>query len=260
LKVLKVSDVRRETDILVLPENHFGFLQDFAPWPNRKVVLFQGLMLGVRGLHGKSCYSDFGVTDLLCTGHQAASYCRLRFPKLNVVVAPVLIDTGLFRPSAEKTLEIAYLPRKRSIEAAFIRDLFTALDRREAEVRWNEIGSVPEQQLAMAFGKAAIYLSLPRLETCGMTTLEAMAAGCLCVGFTGGGGRDYADARNGLWVEEDDCMGAVRELQRAVDIICEHGDLYSELIHHSLETAGQYRRERFVTKLARFWRSVLPGE
>lgn len=257
LEVHRLDELRPASDILVLPENYSRLLKEFANWPNRKVVLFQGLLLGLRGLAGQRCYSDYGVTHLLCAGHQAADYCRIRFPKLALTIVPVVVDGTVFRPQQQKLLQIAYLPRKRPGEAAFIVDLFRALEQSEPAVGWVEINNVTERELANALAPAALYLALPRLETCGLTTLEAMACGCVCVGFTGGGGRDYAHARNGFWVEEDACMACVQELRRAVEIVRAQGEQYQEFVQAGLETAHYYRRERLAKKLHAFWQPLV---
>ncbi len=67
--------------------------------------------------------------------------------------------------------------------------------------RWAVIQNKSEAEVAAIMGQAAIFLSLSRFEGLGMTTLEAMASGCLVVGFTGIGGREYASRTNGFWVE-----------------------------------------------------------
>ena len=53
--------------------------------------------------------------------------------------------------------------------------------------------------MARVFGESALFLSLSRFESLGLTTLEALASGCIVAGFTGFGGRDYATACNGWW-------------------------------------------------------------
>lgn len=255
LEVHRIEEVRQDDDILVFPENHSKLLEQFTAWNNPKVVLFQGLLLGLRGLAGRKCYSDFGVTHLLCAGHQAAEYCRIRFPKLSTTIVPIIVDMNVFRPNSQKRLQIAYIPRKRPAEAAFIIDLFRAIESTDSRVGWVEISRANEKDIAQVLATSALFLSLPRLETCGMTTLEAMASGCLCVGFTGGGGRDFTSARNGLWVEEDDCIRCAHELVRAVEIVRGQTDLYRELVHSGMESANYYRRERLARKLESFWNS-----
>ena len=61
------------------------------------------------------------------------------------------------------------------------------------------------------------------MESVGLTTLEAMASGCVCAGFTGIGGRQYATPDNGFWVDDDDCMAAADALAQAISLVREGG-------------------------------------
>ena len=143
------------------------------------------------------------------------------------------------------------------MEAAFIRDLFQATSPEQPAVPWVEIAGMPEGQVAATLGEAAIYLSLCRFEAFSLSILEAMACGCVPVGFTGFGARLYTTDRNGLWVEEDDCIGCVEQLHRAVQVVTEGGPIYREILEAAGLTAREHSREALAARVLAFWRAYL---
>src|ERR1700732_2833238 len=103
-------------------------------------------------------------------------------------IVPYSIDTLRFHPAA-KQKRIAFMPRKRPIEAAYIRDMFRFTYPEYRDWQWQELNHLSEVEIAQAMNEAQIFVSLSRLEGFGLTPLEAMAAGCVVAGFTGIAGR-----------------------------------------------------------------------
>lgn len=164
--------------------------------------------------------------------------------------APVLrpgIDTKLFRAPEEKpslqnggTLRIAWMPRKNKALARQIKETFQNLDEAlAARCEWVEIAGLTAQGVAEALAAAHIFLATGFPEGCPLPPLEAMACGCLTVGFMGFGGADYmrqalppeADPApftpwwglrpvpwggNGLWSADADILGCALHLKTAV--------------------------------------------
>jgi glycosyltransferase involved in cell wall biosynthesis len=243
-------------DILVFPENHAGFFKEFASWSNRKVVFCQNQFQVHRGLADRQDYADFGVSAIICPSQEVASFCRRRFPDLPVVIVPYPVDRALFRPREPKHIQIAFMPRKRASEAAFIRDLFRAENPAFRAVPWVEITKVSEKQVAQTLGESSVYLSLSRFEAFGLSTLEALSSGCIVAGFTGIGGREYATSKNGFWAPEDDCVVAVEQLVRAVRLSMEGGDRYRDMVESAGATADYYSPARFRERVTTCWKAL----
>ena len=74
------------------------------------------------------------------------------------------VDTSVFRPRAEKRLQIACMPSKRPVEAAVVQDLFRAENPQWAGVPWIVIQGLPELEVARVLGESAVVLSLCRHE------------------------------------------------------------------------------------------------
>ena len=244
-------------DILVFPENHAGMFSQFAAEPNWKYVLCQSQYGVPRGLNGQRSYKQYGVREIICPGISVLDYCHRRFPHIPRAYIPNYIDTNVFQYQKPKQLQIAFVPRKRRVEAHFIYDLFLAEHGDLAKVPWVQIDGTTEAQVATALAKSAVFLSLSRFESFGLTTLEALASGCITAGFTGIGGREYTTSRNGFWVEEDDCLAAVAQLAEAVRLVKQAGPLHQCIVTEAIATAKRYSRKNFLEHLTRYWTTKL---
>ncbi len=91
-----------------------------------------------------------------------------------------------------------------------------------------------------------------------MTTLEAMAAGCVCAGFTGVGGDEYATPDNGFWVPNEDCEAAADALALAADLSQTGGAPLRLMLEAGHETARQWSYAAFRVALEEVWMRLAP--
>jgi glycosyltransferase involved in cell wall biosynthesis len=254
--LLPLTELVRGTDVLVFPEN-YTLLAEYTAWPNRKVVFCQNQYKVPIGLAGRQDYADYGVRHLICPGQVIAAYCRRRFPTQELFIVPNYIDASVFFPQEPKKAQIALSPGKRPVEADFVQDLFRSDNPNFAGLPWVRIAGVGEAEVARILRESALYLSLARFEAFGLSTLEAMASGCLVAGFTGFGGQDYATACNGFWAAEDDCLECADRLTLAARLLFEGGQRQQQMIAAARATARSYDRARFLEALGACWRCLL---
>ena len=252
-------DQVKDDDILVFPENDASLFKSFANRRNRKLVFCQNPYQVFRGLEGISSYADAGASHILCPSHTVMQFCRRRFPGMKVAYTPYYIDHERFIYEPGKALQICAVPRKRMMEFGAIVDLFRATYPQYREVPWMYTHNATEAEVAATMRKSAVYLALSRLEAHGMTTLEAMACGCVVAGFTGVfGGNDSASVRNGFWAAEDDIFGCVDQLGRAVQLAIARDTVFEAMVGQCRRTAWEYRREEAARLLLAFWKAALP--
>lgn len=245
-------------DVLVFPENSARLFKEFATATNPKLVFCQNPFFAYQGLDGRASYAEYGVSHIMCPSHTVMHFCRERFPGLKLGYTPFCIDHARFSFSADKTLQIAAVPRKRPVEFGAVADLFRARYPQHAAIPWVYMHLATETQVAQAMARSAVFLSLARLEAHGMTALEAMATGCVVAGFSGvAGGTDTATARNGFWAAEDDIPGCVDQLARAVNLALARDETFHEMIAQGRRTAWEYRRDESGRLLIEFWRATL---
>jgi len=106
---------------------------------------------------------------------------------------------------------------------------------------------------------AHIYVSTSVAEGLGLPPLEAMAAGCLVVGFTGGGGLDYATADNGVWVPDQDPWALAEALRETIASLNDANAVASldAKRRAGRATADNYTRPRFERELISFWSAFI---
>lgn len=243
-----------EDDVVVVPEDGVPALHYALSSPAKVVVLCQNPYESV-GLE-LMAQNQARITAALAVGPRHAALVRRLLPKVPVETIRCFADERIFRPRAKETIG-AYVPRKRPVEAKAIRRLARVLHP-EQEIGWIRIEGATEAQVAEAFGRAGVYLSLSRLESVGMTTLEAMAAGCLCAGFTGVGGAEFVTPENGFWVPEDDCVAAADALAEAVGLMRAGGPRLEQMVEAGRETARAWSYARFRAELEEVWTRLAP--
>jgi len=165
---------------------------------------------------------------------------------------PQVALPGYFMPG-EKKLQIAFAPGKRFIEAQFLKGYFQAKAPEFAHVPWIPLIEMSRQDCAGIMGQSAVFATLPLLESLGLTALEAMAADCHVVGYTGHGGAEYATPQNGDWIAEGDHDGFVAKLRQA----CALFGSDNPKLAAGRATAAQFSRAGFERELAGAWNAIL---
>jgi glycosyltransferase involved in cell wall biosynthesis len=242
--------------IYVLPEDQTHMLAPLKDWPQQKIIYSQNHFYSAYRLEDLRSYADYGVKHILCSSRTICEHARIRHPGVTAHYVPYSIDTSLFKP-AFKHNRIAFMPRKRAIEAAYIRDLFRFTCPQYRDWEWQELSNLGEADIARAMNQANVFLSLSRLEGFGLTPLEAMAAGCVVTGFLGGGGREYATAANGFWAGEDDFPVCIDQLKGALDLAGKEGPARESYAEACRKTLSAYTPETFRQGVKNAWAKIL---
>jgi glycosyltransferase involved in cell wall biosynthesis len=104
--------------------------------------------------------------------------------------------------------------------------------------------------------ESAIYFSTSLYEGFGLPPIEAMACGCIVVGFHGGGGLEYASSENGYWCEEGDIIECVRTLGNVISNIKNNDKKVNKVRNQALKKAGEYTFDRQEKEILDFWSKV----
>jgi hypothetical protein len=245
----------RDDDVLVVPDDAPNALRD-APAAGRRMVVMCQNQFTLAALCLEVLPREAAAV-FLTVGRIPQAAIRRLYPKAQVELVPCFVDERRFAPGA-KSDAVAYVPRKRPLEARAIRNLFRGLHPGYAPIRWIGLEDAHERVVAETFASSTLFLSLSRLESVGMTALEAMACGCVVAGFTGVGGRDYATAENGFWVAEDDCWAAADALAAAADVVRTGGPPLRARLEAGFETARTWSFAAFRRALEESWMRLAP--
>ena len=266
-------------DIWLVPE---GWVNALAPGLNagaRCVVYCQNWAYLFSSLPPDVRWSQLRVS-FLAVSHPVAWYIK---QALGIEAPPILrpgIDQKLFTPtpkSSDDVLRIAWMPRKNKALGEQIRAMFESrqsLRPNSPQIHWLEIAGLDSREVARVLRESHIFLATGFPEGCPLPPLEAMACGCLPVGFGGLGGWDYMrqaqpngyqpwwplrpDSEapwggNGLWTADADVAAAALALEQAVDWWRSNDPNLKTTLNNCRATAAHYTPERQQDSITQLW-------
>ncbi len=246
-----------QNDIIVIPEDNKAAIRAFSRVRARKYIFCQNHYYVFKGIRNGKSWADYGISKIFCCSDVIGQFIRSVF---NIVEVPVIhnaVYLDIFKPRKKK-LQIAYMPRKTPGELDFIKNLFCSLFKQYQQVPWVCINNVDEAKVAEILSESDMFLSTSIYEGLGLPPIEAMACGCVVVGFHGDGGSEYASVDNGFWCEEGNLVECARTLGHVVGLIKMQDKTVERIREQAQTTAAQYSFERQEGELLDFWKKEFP--
>jgi glycosyltransferase involved in cell wall biosynthesis len=251
-----------KSDFVVIPEDSAGLIGMCRELSCRKVLFCQNHFYIFRGIAPGETWSDFGFSAYLCASDPIRQALQNWFGVSASVVRPP-IDALYFSDESRLVgppVKVACMPRKGTEDLRLVQGLLAA-DGVAAKtgLTWLEIDRLPRPEVAARLQEAHIYVSSSAQEGLGLPPLEAMAAGCLIVGFTGGGGLDYASPENGTWVENGNPWALAEALAKVLTAVCDPDARASLDAKRAAgrSTVRRYGHAQFERDLMAFWTGQL---
>jgi glycosyltransferase involved in cell wall biosynthesis len=162
---------------------------------------------------------------------------------------PLAINADLFAVDGPKKPLISYMPRRRGDDARIITTLLRERGK-VADFELRAIDQMSHDSVAAVLKETSIFLSFSELEGFGLPPAEAMAAGCLVVGYTGVGGGEYFTPDVGFPIPDGDLMTYVR----TVEDVAEQCRASSGAVQAIRQKAAgfirsRYRQDAFVERV-----------
>ena len=257
-KVLKSLTQPAPNDVLVFPEAINGPLVELARarTPAKKVLYCQAQYYLLFNAIPPEDYRTLGFARVACQSEIAKGFLERVLHFDNVAVVPCFIDPALFRPR-EKSIQIAAIPKKLPREAAAIHSVFRLKYPELRSVPWAILEDRSEREIAEAFGRSTIVLSLPFLESFGLVPLEAMASGAIVVGFHGHGALEYATSDNGYWFPSDHIEEAADALAHVIRALQSNDTAILKMRDAGHATAARYSKDAARESLRAFYGPML---
>jgi glycosyltransferase involved in cell wall biosynthesis len=188
-------------DLLVVPELYL--LPGVDPAPGvRKVIFNQNHFLTYWSWRDTGDYPGWDpAPEVWAVSRESQEVLGRLHPDLPVRLIPNPVDTELFRPGPARSRAIAWMPRRRPLEAAVLERLLRN-DSRSAGADLRVLAELTEAEVATALGGTSVFVALGISEGFGLPVAEALAAGCLVVGYPAGGGEELFEAP-GTWRIDD---------------------------------------------------------
>jgi glycosyltransferase involved in cell wall biosynthesis len=207
-------------DIFVVPEIYGQSICDL-PRNTRQVIFNQNAYVTLKsledGLANAAPYTNNpDLVLVLVVSQDNAEVLKRTFPGTPVRRLRLGIDSGLYHPpKASKQRRLVYMPRKRPDDAAAV---LAQLRLRGVLDDWDivAIDGRSEAETAELLRTARLFLSFSFREGFGLPPLEALACGCIVVGYHGFGGREYFHPPFAIAVEDGDIAAFVRTVEATI--------------------------------------------
>jgi Glycosyl transferases group 1 len=249
----------RGPDVLVIPEGDWRLMAETVDSGLARVVFAQGASY-IYGGHEplpEGCdWRTWQVRDVMAVSRWVQRFVRHAMGLPSALVPPG-VDLATFRPAPHKRLQVACMPRKNADDLQQIQGLLRSRFPRFRQVPFVPIDGVPHPRVAQILAQSAVFLATGYPEGFGLPALEALASGCLVVGFAGRGARDFLRlGGNCLLAADGDVMAAADRLGQALDLLHQPGG-DAALIAAGLATAGRFSRAASERRILRTWRRYL---
>lgn len=219
-----VSDISNVSmtlsDYLVVPEVNGPHLTDMFPGI-RKVILNQNAYFTFAGYSFDvgdmaTPYTHPDVVATIVVSDDNMSYLRYAFPRHRFLRMHYAIDPGLFHPAAVKKRQICFMPRRNLQDAI---QVINILKFRGALADFDivAIEDRSETETAAVLRESMIFLSFSAIEGFGLPPAEAMACGCVTIGYHGRCGREFFLPQYSYPIEAGDIEGYARTVEQIIN-------------------------------------------
>lgn len=237
-------------DVVAIPEMFGRRINTMFPGL-RKVILNQNCYMTFElfplDYEGPYPYDD--ALAAIVVSEDSEEYVKLAFPRCRVLRIHYAIDPALFFFVKEKKRQLAYMPRKNEYDA---KQVINILKARKVDCAFTPIHGVSETEAARILRESLMYLSFGHPEGFGLPAAEAMACGCVTVGYHGMGGREFFKRPYAHPVP----MGDIQSYVKTVETLL-NKDLEAERQAASEFILNTYTPERESESVLACWRAIL---
>jgi glycosyltransferase involved in cell wall biosynthesis len=251
------------SDVLVLPEVWGNALKDY---PGRRKIIFNQnayytFMNGYETVPAAVPLqpADAGVSGILTVSDDSAQLLAATFPRLTIARLRYEVNSALFAFNPAKRPQIAFMPRKHPEEA---RQVLNTLALRGALDGFKvvAIDGLSESETARLLGESLVFLSFGYPEGFSLPPAEAMAAGCLTVGYHGMGAREFMLPQFSWPVK----VGHTLEYIHTVESVLSQWRKDPALLRDRARGASQFIHERYsraahVESVRTAWQTLFPA-
>lgn len=261
--LLERQDLSAYRDIVVLPETFLVSYKDYFPGLPKVIFNQNGAYTFGSGKPNWpspndviNIYRSPDLIHVLCVSqhdHQLLSK-GLCLGSANVSLLLNPIETSIFEFCDKKYKNIAFMPRKNSVDASIVSSL---LNVQPWWKDWNlvSIHNLPQDKVASLMKRSIAFLAFGHPEGFGLPLAEALSCGCALIGYSGLGGRELYElaSKNGVALEVSygDWFGFVEALSALDKSLKQSPDeLYSSLLKTSNQIRSKYSPDAFVSSVS----------
>lgn len=249
-------------DILVIPELYGPDLADAYGRGIKKVVLNQNCYLTFKGYSFQrdrliTPYRHPDVLATLINSEDGENYLHHAFPDLPLARFRLSIDPQIFFYGAEKKKQICFSQIKNKADAL---QVINILKFRGVLKDYDLVPfiNVPQREVSRICRESLMFLSFGYPEGFGLPAAEAMASGCLVIGFHGGGGKEFFRPEFTYPIEQGDIL----QFARTVEQVIKDYETAPEAVLEKGRLAADFIRDRYApakedAEVSEAWNRIL---
>lgn len=233
-----------QEDVLVIPEVMQQLMQQTANFAGQRIVIALSWSPTYWNLQPGHTWRHFGITRVMTKSPRIQHYLHWCMG-IQATLISEYVDRERYQFSPEvKYPKICYLTRKERA-AAWLHGVLVAKGTPFTGFDWTPLRALSEDEYARNLGEATVYLTTNLQEGMNTSVLEAMACGCLVVGYSGIGGDVYMQhqgpQQNCILVENGDLPALGQQLETVLRQLAATPDAYGWIIDNGLATARAYQ-------------------
>jgi glycosyltransferase involved in cell wall biosynthesis len=249
-------------DFFILPAIGGPNLAIIAPG-SKKIIFNQGCYYATfKGytIEAEKCASPYlheDVIGAIVVSEDSKRYLQYVFPNLYVFRHHNSIDPTLFSYQENKKRQICFITSKNMED---IRQVINILRFRNAldDFQLVPISNKTQREISQIFKQSLIFLSFGSAEGCPMPPAEAMACGCIVIGYHGRGGKEYFKPEFSFPIEAGDIIGFAKTVEEVINIYeKEPHKLLQKTRKASAYIRKNYSPEREQRDVVEFWSSIV---
>jgi hypothetical protein len=197
---------------------------------------------------------DFLAT--MVVSEDSRGYIEHTFPGHRVLRVSHSVDPKLFYFEPEKKRQIAFMPRKKDRDITQVLGLLRYRGALE-DFEVAEIKDKTEAEAAAVLRESAIFLSFSEQEGWGLPPMEAMACGCVTIGYDGRGGAEFLREPYAIPIEPDHATAFAAAVEQVIAQIKSCGQPLPVSTHEVARwVADTYSPEREQREILAAWAEV----
>lgn len=244
-------------DILVYPEFYAYILSQ--NYSDQFFVIFnQGVYNTFKNSRfvENNPYHNSKLLGALVVSENSLDYLNLAFPQINVYRVHNSINPKMFSFHKHKKKQIAYV--KKDLWESDIRQVTKILQSRGQLQDWKfaPIENLKEEEVSQILKESLIYLSFPYQEGFSLPPAEALACGCIVIGYHGQGGKEYLKEPWAFPILSGDIVDFVKKIEEVALSLNKDRHIFEDQSENTSKyILNEYSNENEVEDLMLAWRN-----
>ena len=231
-------------DILVIPEVMPQIMQQTARFVGERIVIALSWSPTYWNLPPGQTWPSYGIRRVITKSPLIQQYLRWSMC-IEATLVSEYVNRERYRHAPEaKRPKVCYLTRK-DRSAAWLHSILSAKGEPFTDFEWMPLRELSEDEYARHLREATVYVTTNMQEGMNTSVLEAMACGCLVVGYSGIGGGVYMEhagsSQNCILVENGSVPALGAQLESVLRQLSADPTAYGWVIENGLQTARAYQ-------------------